>query len=399
MYPHTPSPTARPLHVLVAPSGFKESLGPVEVAEHIATGLRRSLPDAHIDRLPLVDGGEGFTAGMVDAAAGTLHRVSVTGPLGEPVDATIGLLPGEPVTAVLEIAAAAGLRLVPRERRDPRWTTSAGVGELIRHALDLGARRLLVGCGDSGVSDGGAGMAVALGARLLDAEGRELALGAAPLVTLRRIDPTGLDRRLADTDVVVACNPTNVLCGPTGVARVYGPQKGADPRSVDLLDRALARWADLLERTFGRDLRTVPGGGASGGLGAGLSAICGARLRPRFEVTLHGLDLDRRLAEADVVITAEGSLDGQTPNGKIPAEVGRRARSLGVPVIALAGTLGAGHDLASTCGIDAYTSILDRPRTLEEAVDRTGDLLEHAARQVGALLEVGRRLAPQPVAA
>lgn len=384
------------LRILIAPSGFKESLSAGEVADHVASGVRRAVPDALVRKAPLADGGEGFARALVTARGGEIHDVRVTGPVGDPVEAHLGLLAGEEVpTAVLEMAAAAGLRHVPADRRDPLLTTTRGVGELIAAALDRGARRILVGCGDSGTNDGGAGMAQALGARLLDEHGHELGPGGRELARLDRIDLAGLDPRLAATQLDVACNWTNVLTGPTGVARVYGPQKGASEETVVELEQALLRYADVVEQATGHDVRLAPGTGASGGLGAGLSALLGARLHSRFDVITEYLAFDHLLADTDLVITAEGAIDRQTPRGKVPAEVARHAARHDVPVVALTGTVGEGVQAAVDAGLDAYGSILTRPCTLDDALEEAPRLLVDAAEQTMRLLLVGRRLAWQ----
>ncbi|MDT0341249.1 glycerate kinase family protein [Streptomyces litchfieldiae] len=381
-----------PYRFAVAPSGLKESLSAAAAADAIAEGLLRAAPGAEIDLLPLVDGGEGTAEALAAAAGGRLVPRVATGPVGAPVHSHFALLDG---TAVVEMAAVAGLSLVPTDQRDPGATTTFGVGELIRAALDTGVRRILVGCGDSGTSDGGAGALQALGVRLLDAAGRELPRGGAALRHLDRIDPTGLDPRLAETELLVACNPYNVLCGPRGVARVFGPQKGAGPALVEELSAALEHWADVLLRDVapaGLDLRLGVGTGASGGLGAGLAAV-GARLRPRFEVLLDHLDLDARLARADLVVTAEGALDRQTSLGKIPGEVARRAKALGIPVLALAGTIGEGAHEVRLVGVDAYSGILPAPLALPEALARGREFLADAAEQALRMVLLGSRLA------
>ncbi len=384
------------LRVLVAPSGFKESLGAAEVADCIAAGVRRAVPDAQIRKAPLADGGEGFARALVSAVGGMLHEVTVTGPVGDPVQAVFGMLDGEDQpTAVLEMAAAAGLRHVPADRRDPLATTTYGVGELLTAALDAGATRVLIGCGDSGTNDGGAGMAQALGVTLRDAQGRDLARGGAALADLASIDLSGLDPRVSAATLDVACNWTNVLTGPQGVARVYGPQKGAGAETVEALEHALDTYADVIGRDLGLDVRTAPGTGASGGLGAGLSALLGATLHSRFDVITRYLAFDHLLADADLVITAEGSVDRQTPRGKVPAEVARLAAARDVPVIALAGTVGEGVQAAVDAGLDAYASILTRPCSLDEALAEASDLLVSSAEQTMRLLLVGRRLAWQ----
>ncbi|MEW2809373.1 glycerate kinase [Streptomyces massasporeus] len=380
--------------VVVAPSGFKESLSAEAAADAIAAGVRRVLPGAEIDLVPLVDGGEGTALALAAASGGRIVTTAATGPVGETIAAHFALLGGGD-TAVVEMAAVAGLSLVPRGLRDPGATTTYGVGELIRAALDTGVRRILVGCGDSGTSDGGAGALQALGARLLDAEGRELPHGGRELTRLHRIDPTGLDARLAEVELLVACNPYNVLCGERGVARVFGPQKGATPAQVEELSVALENWAFVLTRDAAvpeSDLRSGPGTGASGGLGAGLAAL-GARLLPRFDVLLDHLDLDARLARADLVVTAEGALDHQTPRGKVPAEVARRAKLHGRPVLALAGTLGEGS--GEVPGVDACHGILPAPMELAEALLRASELLTDATERALRMIVLGTRLPAQ----
>ncbi|MGW4175095.1 glycerate kinase family protein [Streptomyces rubiginosohelvolus] len=397
--------TPRPHRIAIAPSGFKESLSAARVAEAIATGVRRVIPDADLDLIPLVDGGEGTAEALALAGGGRLVPRTATGPVGDPVASHFALLGGGttpgPLTAVVEMAAVAGLALVPPDRRHPGATTTYGVGELIRAALDAGARRILVGCGDSGTSDGGAGALQALGARLTDRHGRELRPGGGALHELEHIDPSGLDPRLADTELLVACNPYNVLCGKRGVARVFGPQKGATPAEVELLSAGLERLAAVLTRDLlpafappagtPVDLRTAPGTGASGGLGAGLASV-GARLLPRYDVLLDGLDLDARLARADFVITAEGALDHQTVRGKIPAEVARRAQAAGVPVLVLAGTIGPGAQEVRAVGVDAYSAILPAPMTLVEAIGRSGEFLADASERAMRIMALGTRL-------
>ncbi|MFJ8590110.1 glycerate kinase [Streptomyces sp. NPDC093598] len=378
-------------HVVVAPSGFKESLSAQATADAIAAGVRRVLPDADIDLVPLVDGGEGTAHALATASGGRIVSVPATGPVGETVAAHFALLGGGD-TAVVEMAAVAGLSLVPRDLRDPGATTTYGVGELIRAALGTGVRRILVGCGDSGTSDGGAGALQALGARLLDVNGEELARGGRELTRLHRVDPRGLDPRLTEVELLVACNPYNVLCGERGVARVFGPQKGATPAQVEELSAALENWAFVLTRDAAvpdSDLRSGPGTGASGGLGAGLAAL-GARLLPRFDVLLDHLDLDARLARADLVVTAEGALDHQTPRGKIPAEVARRAKLYGRPVLALAGTLGEGA--AEVPGVDACHGILPAPMELAEAMIRASELLTDATERALRMIVLGTRI-------
>jgi glycerate kinase len=382
------------LKVVIAPSGFKESLSAEEVAAAIAQGIRTACPTADIVTLPLVDGGEGFTKTLVQCAGGTLHPCTVTGPVGQTVTAYVGILERNGTrTAVLEMAAAAGLRLVPRSERNPLVTTTYGVGELIRYALDLGAERILVGCGDSGTNDGGMGMAEALGARFLRADGEPVSRGGQGLIEIDRIDLSGLDPRLKTVKIDVACNMHNVLCGERGVARVFGPQKGATPEQVAMLEQGVERYASVIQRDIGLDVRLSPGSGASGGLGAGLHALLGATLHNRYAIVMQYLDLDRQLASADLVITAEGTIDGQTPYGKIPAEVARRAQRYRIPVVVLAGAIGADADANYQYGITAFQSIVRGPCPLEDAIRDADALTAACAEGVMRLIQIGQKLA------
>lgn len=391
-----------PQRILVAPSGFKESLDAETVARAIAAGVRRVIPGVQVDEFPIPDGGEGTAAALAAATGGALVPVVVTGPVGDPVTAHYALLGGTARgTAVVEMAAAGGLRLVPRDRRDPGATSTYGVGELIVAALDGGAERIIVGCGDSGTSDGGAGALEALGVRILDRDGCALPRGGRQLVDAAFLDLSGLHPRAADVEIVLACNIHNVLCGPRGVARVFGPQKGASPEDVEQLSAALDTWADVLEQHSphggAMDVRTGPGSGASGGLGAGLAAVLGARLAPRFEVLLDGdllpHALDDLMSKADLVITAEGAIDFQTPRGKVPAEVAMRARIAGVPVLGIAGSLGEGAPAVHDIGIGAIASILTVPMQLEQAVEQGEELLRDAAERSMRLVLLGSALA------
>lgn len=386
-----------PHRILVAPSGFKESLDARRVADSIARGVRRVLPGSIIDVLPMVDGGEGTARALAESTRGTLVRARVVGPVGAAVDAHFAMLGGTAEgTAVVEMAAAAGLRLVPPDLRDPTATTTYGVGELIRAALDAGARRIVVGCGDSGTSDGGAGLVQALGGEILDGDGGRVGRGGAELTRARSLDLSGLDPRISRTEIIVACNIHNVLTGPRGVARVFGPQKGATAEQVETLSAALDNWADLLEKYCDPgefDVRTGPGSGASGGVGAALAAVCGASLRTRFEVLADGLvqgtDLDARIARADLVLTAEGAVDYQTPHGKVPAEIARRAKVHGKPVIALAGSIGEGAAEVHDIGIDAVMGIIPIPMDLARAVSEAETLVANATERTLRLFVLG----------
>ncbi len=378
------------MRIVVAPDSFKGSLTALEACRAVERGLRRVWPDVEVAGVPMADGGEGTTQSLVDATGGRWVNCEVTDPLGRPVWARYGIL-SDGGTAVIEMAAASGLPLVPEGRRDPKVTSTRGTGELIAHALDGGCRQLIVGIGGSATNDGGAGMAQALGARLLDAEGQELRPGGAELVRLERIDIAGMHPAVRACRVMVACDVTNPLCGPLGASAVYGPQKGASPSDVDLLDAGLQRFADVVHRDLGRDVAAMPGAGAAGGLGAGLVAFLGAELAPGVEIVARAVSLDARIAEADLVITGEGRIDAQTGFGKTVAGVAAAARRHGVPAVALCGSL-AGD--AGSLGLDLALPAPDGPMDLAEAMGRAEPLLADAAERVARALALGTKLAP-----
>lgn len=384
------------LRVLVAPSGFKEGLDVSDVAAAIGRGVRRVLPDCDLAVVPVFDGGEGFTRAIVRMKRGRIRRMSVSGPLGRKVDAALGLISDDGVrTAVIEISAAAGLRLVPRNRRHQlSVTTSRGVGELIRAALDIGVRRIFIGCGDSGVNDGGAGLAQALGVRFLDRRKKDLPPGGEALARLHRIDLSGLDPRIGDVDIEVCLNIRNMLLGRQGVSRVFGPQKGASSAQVERLEAGLRRYADCLQVATGKSAASLPGGGASGGLGAALHLLLGARLVPRYDFIERHIPLTDHIDWADLIISAEGRIDRQTCRGKIPGEIARRAKARGKPVIVLAGAVGEGAAACYDEGISAFVSIIDRPYNLDQAIGGTPRLLEAGTEHVMRIVAVGGLLAP-----
>jgi len=379
------------MRVVVAPDSFKGSLSAVGVAAAMARGVTAVFPAAKVVQVPIADGGEGTVEALVAATRGRVEHTVVRGPLGAPVRAGWGVL-GDGRTAVVEMAAASGLPLVPVERRDPRTATSFGAGELVRAALDAGLSRIILGIGGSATNDGGAGLACALGVRFLDADGAELPHGGAALARLRRIDLTGLDPRLAATDLLVACDVDNPLTGARGAAAVYGPQKGATPQVVAELDAALGHFAEVARASTGRDVAGVPGAGAAGGLGAGLLFFTPARLRPGVAIVLEAAGFDQLLEGADLVITGEGRTDHQTAMGKAPVGVAAAARRHSVPVICLAGGLGPGADEVLQHGIDALASVVPQAMALEEAMGRGAELIEAAAVRACRLVRVGMRL-------
>ncbi|MEN1935911.1 glycerate kinase [Paenibacillus sp. 102] len=384
------------MRILVVPSGFKESLGAEEAARCMKAGVLKVMPLATVQTLPMVDGGEGFTKAIVNMTDGILHKVNVTGPVGEEIQSHFGIFGVEKSgrTAVIEMAAAGGLRLVPRHLRDPRKTTTHGVGQLVEAALNKGVERILIGCGDSGTSDGGAGMAQALGVKFFDKEGNEIQItGGTSLSQVSHIDTSLLDPRLEHVQIDVACNWFNKLCGENGVARVFGPQKGATKEQVIELEAALEQYASVIQDDIGMDVRDTPGSGASGGLGAGLQALIGAKLHPRYDIIMKYMDLNKMLLKSDLVFTAEGSIDYQTPRGKIPAEVAKCAKKYGLPVIALAGTVGKGARINYDYGIDAYTSILPMPSSLENAFINAEKWLRDCTESTMRTVLVGYQLA------
>ncbi len=379
------------MKIVIAPDSFKESLSALAAARAIEAGFREIFPDAEYVKVPVADGGEGTAETLVEATGGTMVRLSVTGPLGTPVEGFFGLS-GDGGLAVIEAAAANGLMLVPRERRDPRVTTTFGVGELIRAALDRGARHLIVGIGGSATNDGGAGMLQALGVKLRDAEGHDLGCGGAALAGLAAIDASGLDPRLKDCRVEVACDVDNPLCGPKGASAVFGPQKGATPEMVRELDANLARFARLTHETLGVAVDAAPGAGAAGGLGAALLGYLGAELRPGVDIVTRAVGLAEAVRDADLVITGEGRIDGQTAHGKTPIGVARVAQRFGKPVIGIAGCLTDEAGEVHGHGIAAVFSVLDRSCTVQEALANAERNLRVAARNIAAVLALGAAL-------
>jgi glycerate kinase len=368
------------LTVVIAPNALKGSAGASVAAAALADGVRRAAPAAVIREVPVADGGDG----LVDVAVATLgaeqQKRRVSGPRGRPIDAVFAWLP-EQRTAIVEMALASGLELLAASERDPLSTTTLGTGQLMRHAIDLGAETLIVGLGGSATNDGGIGMAAALGYRFLAADGHELEPVGASLNAIERIDAASRDPRLDQIALQAVCDVDNPLTGPTGAAAVYGPQKGATPAAVVQLDAGLARLANRMAADLGRDPRALSGAGAAGGLGAGLLAFCGAELRPGAEVVLDLVGLDAALAGADLVLTAEGRIDGQTAFGKAPAAVAVRARWRGIPCFAIAGGVGDGLEDLHALGIDAVFSLCRGPIGLDEAKRQVNGLLADAADQ------------------
>lgn len=379
--------------MIVAPDKFKGSLTAAAAAAAMARGVQAVFPEAAVVQLPIADGGEGTVSAIVAATGARVERRRVTGPLGEPVEAAFALLP-DGRTAVLEMAAASGLTLIDPARRDPRRATTYGTGELIRHALDAGCRRLVIGIGGSATNDGGAGMARALGVRFYDHAGTELPPGGAALADLSRVDVEGLDPRLAACEIQVACDVANPLIGPAGASRVFGPQKGAGPEAVAELDAALARYAAVLSAQLGRDVAGVPGAGAAGGLGAGLLAFTPAKLEPGFGLIAATIGFERHLEGAHLVLTGEGSTDAQTLAGKVCKGVAEVARARGVAVVVISGSVDDGASPLLAAGVSAMLSIVPGPMALGAALQRAAELLTNATATAMRLVRLGKERLP-----
>ncbi|ELA9084247.1 MULTISPECIES: glycerate kinase [Vibrio] len=371
------------MKVVIAPDSFKESLTAKQVSEAIKTGLARVWHDAEFVTVPVADGGEGTVQSLIDATQGEQVFTTVTAPLGNDVEAFYGIL-GDGETAVIEMAEASGLHLVPSDARDPKLTSSIGTGQLIKHALDRGIQRLIIGLGGSATNDGGVGMLTALGVAFLDESGHAITPNGGGLAALASIDISGIDPRLATCEVLVACDVDNPLCGDKGASAIFGPQKGATTSDVTLLDNALRKFGELTEQATGKHVLTREGAGAAGGMGAALLGYTPARLQPGIEIVLETVKLAQHVADADIVFTGEGRIDHQTAHGKTPMGVAQVAKQCNLPVIALAGCVGDNYQAVYECGIDAVFACVPRamslPEAMKEADVNVANLAENVAR-------------------
>jgi len=366
---------------LLAPDSFKESMTAKTACLAMEKGIRQVFPDAECIMVPMADGGEGTVESLVDYIGGRIVQTEVTGPLGAKIRAEYALS-SDGRMAIIEMASASGIHLVPKEQRNPLYTTTFGTGELIKHALDQGAKKILMGIGGSATNDGGAGMLQALGVSLQDRDGRELPYGGGALRRLETINFANLDHRLTEVVVEAACDVSNPLTGPKGASAVFGPQKGATQEMVEELEMSLSRFAEVMEMQLGIRIADVEGAGAAGGLGAGLMAFLKAELKKGTDVVVHYTDLERKMAEADYVFTGEGSIDSQTQFGKTPYGVASVARKHGIPVIAFAGKVGEGAESLYPSGFTAIIGILKEVTTLKNAL-RSGEAnLEFAVQNV-----------------
>ena len=376
------------MQIVLAPNAFKGSLSASAAAQAMCEGVLQALPDAAVRMVPVADGGDGLVDVFLNALNGVEEHKTVSGPLWEKTDASFCYVPARKMAAI-EMAVASGLALLPPERRDPTKTTTFGTGELIAKALRLGARRLTVGIGGSATNDGGTGVAAALGVRFLDAAGRELQPVGGNLHMIADIDTDGLMHEAREAIFDVACDVENPLLGEKGAARVYGSQKGATPQQVKDLEFGLANLADVIERKLGMNVRDIPGGGAAGGMGAGLMAFLGARLRKGIDLVFQAVGLEDKIIGADLVLTAEGQIDFQTKFGKAPAGVAALAKKHGIPCVAIAGGIGEGIRDLHDCGITAVFSLCPAPVTLAEAMQNGGVYLRAATEQIIRLYVAG----------
>lgn len=379
------------MKVVIASDSFKGSCSSLEVAEAIERGIRKIDQDAEIVKIPVADGGEGTVDTLVIGTGGKYEEVEVVGPLGKKIKTKYGILEGN--IAVIEMAAASGLPLLKEEERNPMVTTTYGTGEMIKAAMEKGCRKIFIGIGGSATNDGGVGMAQALGVSFKDQEGKEIGYGGENLINIYDIDLSNINSSLGETDIVIMSDVSNPLCGPNGAAHVYGPQKGATPEIVKLLDANLGYYAKVIKEKIGKDILDIPGAGAAGGLGAGLMAFCNASLCSGIEKILDLTNIEGHLADADLVITGEGQIDSQTVYGKVPVGVAKRAVKYDIPVIAIVGSVGEGASDVYAYGVDAIMDIINKPMPLREAVQNAPTLIEDTAENVMRILKLRNQIA------
>ena len=376
------------MKIVIAPDSFKGSLTSQEATETIAQSFLKIFPQAEIEKIPFADGGEGTTQILVNATKGKIYSELVTSPIGERIKAKYGIL-GDGKTAVIEMAAASGLSLVPSEKRNPLFTTTFGTGELIKAALNQGYRKFIIGLGDSATTDAGAGLAQALGVKLLTAENQEIPLGGIGLKNLQGIDISNIDKRILESEITVACDVKNPLTGPSGTASVYSAQKGASQRDIQKLESNLENFAEVVKKDLGKEIKSVPYSGAAGGLAASLFTFFDARLKSGFEVVSNILNFPERIKDADLVITGEGKIDAQTLKGKTPIEVVKIAGKNNIPVIAIAGIIGAGADKCREAGIEAIFSLTSKKTGTEKTLKNAKLLLANVSENVAKKFKMG----------
>ena len=376
------------MKILVAPQEFKGSISALSVAEAAETGVMRVFPEAEVVLCPVADGGDGTLETLVEVSGGEVRTCSVQNPIGETITAQWGAM-GDGVTAVIEMARTSGLALLSLDERDPLNSSTFGLGQAILEALNQGFRKFIVGIGGSATNDAGAGMAQALGATLLNAEGKSIPFGGAALADLRSIDISKMDTRIENSQFMVACDVSNPLTGDEGASAVYGPQKGATPEMVAQLDNALLNFAEIVKKDIGKNVSEISGAGAAGGLGAGMLAFMGAELKAGVDIVLETVQLREKLSDVDLVITGEGGMDFQTVYNKAPIGVARIAGDFNIPTIAIAGLLGQNFTVVHDHGIRAATSIVDGPISLEESSERASELISNSVEESLRFISVG----------
>ncbi len=374
------------LKILIAPDSFKDSASATQVASSLAKGLRRASDSFEVREVPVADGGEGTVQAIINATHGNIKKAEVHDPLLRKVIAEWGVS-GTSGAAVMEMAAASGIELLKPKERNPWHTTTFGTGELIKNALDEGCRRFIIGIGGSATNDGGVGMAMALGVKFLNAKGESIGYGGGALSDLSSIDYSEIDQRAKDSEFIVACDVNNPLCGPQGASFVYGGQKGADLKMQEGLDKNLYHLSNTIKAFSGKEIRDIPGAGAAGGLGAGFLAFLNSKLESGFGIVSNEVDLEQHCQWADVVITGEGKIDDQTKFGKTPQGVADIAKKYNKKVVAIAGTLGRGYTELYSRGFDAIFSVIDKPLSLNEALQNSEVLIENAGLTIGRLLK------------
>jgi glycerate kinase len=378
------------MKILIAPDSFKGSATSRKAAEAIGKGVHKVFPDAKLIKIPVADGGEGTVEALAESMHGEIIHKAVQGPLGEVIDAEYGILPGE--VAVIEMASASGLPLVPDNKRNPLITSTYGTGQLILDALNRSCKTIILGIGGSATNDGGTGMARALGYKFLDSRGNELTGGGGSLVTLSEIDDSEVDHSIFETKFFIACDVTNPLTGPEGASHIYGAQKGASPVDIELLDRALGKLASVVSSKYGRSNENLPGAGAAGGLGYGLMEFCGGELKSGIEIVLDLIKFDDYLNGVDLVISGEGRIDGQSVYGKVPVGIAGRAKKKDIPVLVVVGGIGPKVDAVYDHGIDAVMSSVNKAMSLEEAMSRSYELIIDSSARAMRMIKIGMDL-------
>lgn len=377
----------RDLTIVLAPDSFKESMTAKEVCIAMEKGIKKINDKIKCIHVPMADGGEGTMQSLIDATNGKVYSAKVVGPLSNEVEAQYGIL-GDGEVGVIEMASASGIHLVPKEKRNPLITTTYGTGQLIKACLDKGVKKILIGIGGSSTNDGGAGAMEALGAKLLDEEEREICFGGGNLGKLKKIDLSNFDERLSKIEIEVACDVNNPLCGENGASNIFGPQKGATKEMIDVLDKNLKHYADVIKEQCKKDVLNIPGAGAAGGLGAGLLAFLDGRLKKGIDLVIKYSGLEEKIKLSDIVFTGEGSIDYQTKFGKTPIGVAKLAKKYDKPVIALAGKVGDNIDDLYENGIDSIFGIMRGITSIEEALENGKENVEKASENIIRLINL-----------